>query len=50
LRLRWRAGAAHAAGQLQIVQALAQRILQLNAAVNDEHAKTQDFLPLVKFI
>jgi DNA repair exonuclease SbcCD ATPase subunit len=50
LRLRLRAGAAHAAGQLQIVQALAQRILQLNAAVNDEHAKTQDFLPLVKFI
>jgi hypothetical protein len=50
LRLRLRAGAAHAASQLQVVQALAQRILQLNATVYDEHPKTQDLLPLVKFI
>jgi hypothetical protein len=35
---------------LQIVQTGAQRLLQLNTAVNNEHPKDQDLPLLVKFI
>ena len=49
-RLLLRGRAAHAASQLQIVQTGAQRLLQLNTAVNNEHPKDQDLPLLVKFI